>query len=59
MPSSRVEYWKKKFERNVEKDKMNLQAVTRLGWNPIIVWECEIRDIGKLETKLTALRAGK
>ena len=53
MPSTRVEYWKKKFERNVEKDKMNLQAVKKLGWNPVVVWECEIRDMEKLESKLT------
>ena len=32
---------------------MNLQAVKRLGWNPVVVWECEIRDMEKLESKLT------
>ena len=55
MPGTRVEYWKAKFARNVANDKVNIQALTNLGWTPIVIWECETRDIQTLETRIAAV----
>jgi DNA mismatch endonuclease (patch repair protein) len=41
-PKSNYEYWQKKFERNVQNDKKNQELLSNMGWNVIILWECEI-----------------
>ena len=42
MPKSKIEFWSKKFEANVLRDKNNLSLLKKAGWLPIVVWECEI-----------------
>lgn len=41
-PKSRLEYWLPKFERNVENDKKHCEELISMGWNPIVIWECEV-----------------
>ncbi|WP_342635918.1 DNA mismatch endonuclease Vsr [Methylobacterium segetis] len=53
LPASRRDYWSGKFTRNVERDARNLADVMALGWQPLIVWECETRDPARLERVLT------
>lgn len=52
-PKSRPEFWQRKFDANVLRDKKNMQELARLGWTSLIVWECETRDMSELEEKLT------
>ena len=47
-PSSRQEYWLPKFNRTVERDKKNQEELREKGWNVIVVWECETKDIAKI-----------
>ncbi len=42
-PSSNMEYWIPKIERNVERDKANQAKLKAAGWNVIIIWECELK----------------
>ena len=42
-PSTRTDFWQEKFGATVERDKRNLEALTVLGWKPIVVWECELK----------------
>lgn len=42
-PSSNVEYWVPKINRNIERDKENYEKLAALGWNVLIVWECELK----------------
>ena len=42
-PSSNTEYWIPKIKRNIERDKENQQKLLDMGWNVIIVWECELK----------------
>lgn len=43
MPSSNIDFWRSKFERTVERDQENIDALKITGWRPVIVWECELR----------------
>jgi DNA mismatch endonuclease (patch repair protein) len=52
-PTSNVEYWNKKLDRNVERDRRNLEALTAAEWQVLIVWECQIKDRDELEKILT------
>jgi DNA mismatch endonuclease (patch repair protein) len=42
-PGSRTEFWAGKFAATVERDSRNAEALKRLGWKVITVWECELR----------------
>ena len=42
-PSSNREYWNKKINSNVERDKMNHGLLENLGWRIITVWECQLK----------------
>jgi DNA mismatch endonuclease (patch repair protein) len=43
-PSSNNEYWTKKLNRNIERDRANVAALKSDGWKVLILWECEIRN---------------
>lgn len=43
MPKSRVEFWQKKFERNVQNDTIQREKLMEAGWRVFTVWECEVR----------------
>ncbi|ABQ92455.1 very short patch repair endonuclease [Roseiflexus sp. RS-1] len=51
-PSSNTEYWNKKLDRNMLRDREHMHKLEYLGWNVLIVWECETRDREKLVDKL-------
>ncbi len=53
-PSSNQEYWEPKILRNVERDKQNTEALEALGWNVLVVWECELKKKVR-EERLAAL----
>ena len=42
-PSSNIEYWIPKINRNVERDIENQKKLTDMGWKVLIVWECELK----------------
>jgi len=43
-PKTRTEFWQNKFDKNVARDKRNIKDLETLGWNVIVVWECELKD---------------
>ena len=43
-PKSHVSFWEKKFKGNIARDKRNGRELRKLGWNVLVIWECEIRD---------------
>jgi DNA mismatch endonuclease, patch repair protein len=53
MPKTRPDFWKKKFLENVARDAKNIEAIRRLGWRALVVWECELADEQKLKRTLT------
>jgi DNA mismatch endonuclease (patch repair protein) len=57
MPKTNVEYWKKKFQRNKERDLLVNTKLKNEGWKVIRVWESDIyHDIDKVMEKiLTAI----
>lgn len=54
-PGSNVEFWREKFARNVERDARKENELRVAGWRVEIVWECETRDLRKLEERLRLL----
>ncbi len=43
-PKSRLEYWKPKLERNATRDREARQKLRKMGWDALVIWECQIAD---------------
>lgn len=52
VPKTRLEYWKPKLDRNVERDRRNRRQLAQLGFRVLVVWECEARRPAVLDRKL-------
>lgn len=53
-PKTRADFWSKKFDRNVERDRQVERRLANLGWKSLVVWECETRTPDALSLKLQA-----
>jgi len=52
-PKTNAEFWQTKRQSNVARDERDRLALTVLGWQSLIVWECETRDLEALKARLT------
>ncbi|HFZ8993044.1 TPA: very short patch repair endonuclease [Citrobacter freundii] len=55
VPATRTEFWLDKIGKNVERDRRDIQQLTRSGWRVLVVWECALR--GRLKLSDAALLA--
>lgn len=53
IPKTHVDFWQNKINRNIENDELHSKQLVELGWNVIIVWECEL---SKMEFNQTMMR---
>ncbi len=51
-PRSNIDYWTPKLERNVVRDGDDQQRLRLMGWNTLVVWECEVSEIDSLRSRL-------
>jgi DNA mismatch endonuclease (patch repair protein) len=51
-PKSKLDYWQPKLEGNVTRDRLVRGKLRRLGWQQLVVWECELRDRERLIHKI-------
>ncbi len=51
-PSSRVEFWQAKLERNRLRDRRVRRQLRALGWDVMVVWECQLADLDRLEQRI-------
>jgi len=49
-PRTNVEFWTRKIARNRERDSLSTQALRNMGWNVVVVWECELSRQRRQET---------
>lgn len=47
IPTSRTEYWEDKSKRNQHRDAENIRRLADLGWQSLVLWECEIKNLDK------------
>ena len=52
MPHTNVEYWSAKISRNRERDIFVIDSLKRKGWSPLIIWECELKDLPRLKERI-------
>jgi len=52
IPRTRVEYWAAKLARNCQRDIEHATRLREMGWETMVVWECELRDLEAVKTRL-------
>ena len=53
LPTTNKEFWSAKIYGNKKKDKSNYIKLKKLGWNYLVIWQCEIskKNLEKLSNK--------
>jgi DNA mismatch endonuclease (patch repair protein) len=51
-PSSNVEFWRRKIDKNRERDRGVQKKLENDGWRVLTVWECQTKDQARLESRL-------
>jgi len=54
IPKTRTEWWTNKINDTKERDKVKSNKLKELGWNILVIWECELKP-GNLENSLNNL----
>ena len=52
LPKKNFDFWQAKLEANRSRDIQHVDDLTKAGWQVIVVWECETKDIDALEKTL-------
>lgn len=51
-PKSNLGYWSTKLGRNKARDEANIEKLKAMGWTPLVVWECELRDEDSIKKRV-------
>lgn len=52
MPKSRLDFWVTKLENNKKRDEKNMARLHVLGWEALVVWECQISNQDELRIRI-------
>lgn len=55
LPTTNLNYWQIKITKNMERDNRKNNELEKLGWNIIIVWQCELKNSKLKEDRLNDL----
>ena len=47
-PKSKIEFWKNKFNNNMNRDIKVNDILKNEGWNVLRIWECHVKELSKL-----------
>lgn len=57
MPKTRPEFWQVKFDANVARDASAVDFLERMGWNVLVIWECETKDPSRILETIGSISA--
>lgn len=54
-PKEHSDYWGKKLDRTLNRDKINIFKLEQMGWRVLVIWECETKKtrLSELKEKLS------
>lgn len=50
MPKTHTQFWEKKFTKNQERDLEVRNQLKMMGWNTLIIWECQLKPSRRAQT---------
>ena len=52
LPKSQLDFWQTKLEGNRIRDIENQRKLRELGWDFLVIWECEVKNVDELTVQL-------
>lgn len=52
LPKSRSEFWKDKMSKNIARDRKSMRALRKLGWQLLIIWECQLKQPQRVSLRI-------
>lgn len=52
LPKSRLDFWAPKLEKNRLRDVENQAKLEEMGWDVLVVWECEVQEAAGLPGRI-------
>lgn len=50
LPKTRTDWWKAKIQRNIDRDAAERDQLRSMGWRTMVVWECKLKPMNRIET---------
>lgn len=47
-PETNIEFWNKKLENNIRRDKEAIEKLKNLGWDVLVIWQCQTKNTVEL-----------
>jgi len=51
-PVTNTDFWNRKLESNIKRDSKVVRRLRSAGWSVMIIWQCQIGNVGSLERRL-------
>jgi DNA mismatch endonuclease (patch repair protein) len=51
-PTSNVDFWNQKIDKNISRDTNTQAELRKLGWQSLVVWQCQTRNLADLQQQL-------
>lgn len=58
IPSTRKGFWQKKLNGNKQRDRKTKQCLKKLGWDVLVLWECQTKRPEPLVERIIAFLEG-
>lgn len=52
LPKSKLDFWGPKLETNRERDERSLVLLAELGWDVLVIWECQTKNREELHVRI-------
>ena len=54
LPKSRLDFWRTKLEHNRRRDLSHLKKLKQLGWDHLVIWECQLKNLASISARARA-----
>jgi DNA mismatch endonuclease (patch repair protein) len=54
LPKGRQDFWVPKLDENRRRDLENQEKVRQMGWESLVIWECELKTPAAIEEEIKA-----
>jgi DNA mismatch endonuclease (patch repair protein) len=54
VPKTRTEFWYSKIRKNQDRDKAVLSTLRGMGWEALVVWQCQLKDMKRCLAEVTS-----
>lgn len=54
LPKTKLDFWVPKLAENERRDAENLSRLSADGWDALVIWECEVKNLSKHLERITS-----